>query len=177
MLRANHMIGWYPVFKRPILLLRIRKLIYWSKPQTFLAITLSPIGPVSLLPVMTDCRQPCTADSDFSLMADWACHQSHYNLRFDMLQAEPLDSRDSYCHPQSKQWRPSNQLDMKEHWLPVYPHIHTHTQTSAEVGTERKKVREWMWSITVLASRRKGEVVPLSSSPCTESHFEVFSCV
>lgn len=83
----------------------MEKLISWSnlKPQTFFAITLSPIGRMCLLPVMTDCRPLCTADSDFSLMADWACHQSHYNLQFDMLQAELFDSRDSYCHPQSKQ--------------------------------------------------------------------------
>lgn len=58
---------------------------------------------MSAVPVMTDCQWPCTADSDYSLMADWACHQSQYNLQFDMLQAEPFDSRDSYCHPQSKQ--------------------------------------------------------------------------
>lgn len=67
------------------------------------SITLSPTGRTGLLPAMTDCQPPCTADSDFSLMADWACHQSHYNLQFDMLQAELFDSRDSYCHPQSKQ--------------------------------------------------------------------------
>lgn len=41
------------------------------------------------------------ADGDFSLMADWACQQSHYNLQFDMLQAELFDSHDSDCHPQS----------------------------------------------------------------------------
>lgn len=41
------------------------------------------------------------ADGHSSLMADWACQQSHYNLQFDMLQAELFDSDDSYCHPHS----------------------------------------------------------------------------
>lgn len=70
--------------------------------QTYLAITLSPIGLVSLLPMMTDCHQPYNADSDFSLMADRACHQSRYNLQFDILKAEAFDSCDSCCHTQSK---------------------------------------------------------------------------
>lgn len=41
------------------------------------------------------------AEGDLSLMADWACQQSHYNLQFDILQAELFDSHDSYCHPHS----------------------------------------------------------------------------
>lgn len=52
---------------------------------------------------MTDCRRPCPNDSDSALMADGACHQSHCNLQFDMLQAESFDSRDKGCHTQSKQ--------------------------------------------------------------------------
>lgn len=40
------------------------------------------------------------AKGDFSLMADWACQQSRFNLRFDMLQAGLFDSHDSNCHLQ-----------------------------------------------------------------------------
>lgn len=70
--------------------------------NSFAIAALSPMGHL-WASLMTDCQPPYTADSDFSLMADWACQHSHHNLQFDLLQAEPFDSRDSYCHPQSKQ--------------------------------------------------------------------------
>lgn len=95
----------------------------------------------------------CSTDADFHLMANCACRHLLCKV-FDLPQAEPLDSCDSYCHPQSMGCIHSHQLQMKARGPPVP----THDQT--KVSTKPRGA--WCWSPN---TREDMKEVPLSSPP------------